>query len=300
MNYESFKETILNRLSEDFPEPKHIISQKVHRNNGTYSDGLVILEDGANVSPTLYLDQYYKTYLNGDDFSSVYRQIIECYEKNKTSQRIDAAFFTDFDRIRARIVIKLIHYEKNMELLRDLVPHIRFLDLAIVFYSVFPVDPDIGNATILIDRSHLALWDITADELYPIAMENTVRLLEPKLNNINDMLQEMLDMPGYPCVPVPDDPLFPMYVLTNEPNMFGAACMAYDGLIRSYADRFRSDFYILPSSIHEVILIPSYKQDRMDEFSKMVREVNRTQVAPEDILSDHAYYYSREKDQILY
>ena len=96
-----------------------------------------------------------------------------------------------------------------------------------------------------------------------------------------------------------DDPLYPMFVLTNSEGLFGASCMLYDQLIHSYAERFQSDFYILPSSIHEVILVPAFKNELMDLFSEMVREVNQSQVAAEEILSDHAYYYSREKDTIL-
>ncbi len=299
MKYESFREAVLTRLSEDIPDPKKISIQKVRRNNGEVLDGLVILENGVNIGPALYLEQYYDTLLGECSFERVYALLLESYENNKTQQHIDVGFFTDFDRIRDHILCKLIHHAKNTGLLKN-VPHIPFLDLAIVFYCNFPVDPDIGNATILIDHSHLLLWDKSVDEIYPAAMENTVRTLEPKLKSIGSVLNEIGGIQNYPPIPDPEDPLFPMFVLSNEENIFGAVCMAYDGLIRSLADRFASDLYILPSSVHEVILVPSYENDRMSDYTNMVREVNETQVAPEDILSDHAYYYSRAEDQILY
>ncbi len=300
MNYEIFKETILTRLEEDIPGPKQIRIQQIHRNNGELLDGLVILENSANISPAIYLNRYYVDLKQGRSFREIYQRILDCYRKNRTDQRIDVRFFTDFERIRPRIAAKLIHREKNMGSLSENVPHIPFLDLAIVFYCLFPVDSDIGNATILLDRSHLALWKITAEELYPIAMENSQRLMPPQLRSINQVLREMTGPAGYPSSPLPEDPLFPMYVLSNEENLFGAVCIAYDGLIRSCADRFGSDLYILPSSVHEVILVPLTGEERMESYSDMVREVNRSQVAPEDVLSDHAYYYSREKDEILY
>ncbi|MCC8142321.1 MAG: DUF5688 family protein [Lachnospiraceae bacterium] len=298
MNYNSFKEAVIKRLTADIPNPKHILIQKVRRNNGEFLDALVILEDGVNIGPTLYLNHYYSDVAEGLSFSAVYRKIVNCYENNKTTKRIDVGFFTDFHRIRSRLMIKLIHREKNRGFLREDVPHIPFLDLAIVIYGMFPVDPDIGNATILIDNSHLALWETSMEELFPIAMENSRKFLPPQLESLHQVLRDLTDMPGYPTIPVADDPLFPMYVLTNEQNLFGAACMVYDGLLKSYAGQFGSDLYILPSSIHEVILVPFHGIDRMEEFSAMVREVNETQVAPEDILSDHAYYYSLEEDRL--
>lgn len=299
MEYNTFKETVLRRLADDIPNPKKITVQSICRNNGDVLDGLVILENGVNIAPTLYLNYYYKSYRTGTCFQETYEQILKHYETNKTTESIDVSFFTDFDKTESRIVFKLIHYEKNKKLLQD-TPHIPFLDLAIVFYCYIPLDPSVGNATILIRSSHLDLWNQTAQSLYPIARKNAARLLPPKFHNMNSLMEEMLQLRPYPTVMIPEDPLYPMYVLTNSQSMFGASCLLYDGLIRSLADRFQSDFYILPSSIHETILIPASCDSRMNDFSDMVREVNETQVADEEILSDHAYYYSREQDRITF
>lgn len=299
MQYMTFKETILRRLADDIPNPKQITVQSICRNNGDVLDGLVILENGVNIAPTLYLNYYYRSYQKGASFQETYEQLLDHYRANKTTKSIDVSFFTDFGKTGSRIVFKLIHYEKNKKLLQD-TPHIPFLDLAIVFYCYIPMDSDIGNATILIRNSHLDLWNQDVDSLYATARENAARLLPPRFHNMNSLVEKMLSDRSYPTVVFPEDPLYPMYVLTNSQNMFGASCLLYDDLIHSYADRFHSDFYILPSSIHEVILIPASCDSRMDDFSDIVREVNETQVADEEILSDHAYYYSREQDRITF
>ncbi len=301
MTYETFKQTVLCRLAEDIPDPKRILIRPVFHNNGEHLDGLVILEGGGNIGPTLYLNSYYERLRDGVRFPAVYRQIMDSYEQNKTEKHVDVGFFTDFSRIRERILPKLIHCEKNRELLEESVPHIPFLDLAIVFTCMFPVDPDIGNATILIDNSHQALWGVSAEELYAVAMENARRKLPPRLMDINRVLADLAEeAEDVPPLPEEDDPHFPMYVLTNGPNLFGAACMAYDGLMDQYAEELGSGFYILPSSIHELILVPSRENTRMAEFSRMVQDVNTTQVEPEDVLSDHAYYYSPAEAAIVY
>ncbi|MCD8046797.1 MAG: DUF5688 family protein [Clostridiales bacterium] len=299
MTYETFKEGVLNRLSADIPDPKKIAIQPVCKNNGKCLDGLVILEAGVNIAPTLYLNYYYEHYTGSGDFQKTYERILEQYKNSRTSRQIDVRFFTDFQNTGPRIVLKLIHYEKNRKLLRE-IPHIRFLDLAIVFYCYIPIDASTGNATILIRNTHMEMWKQTAETLCRTARDNSVRLLAPRLHSMNELLKDILAPQNYPTVAVPEDPLYPMYVLTNEQNMFGASCLLYDGLLKSYADRFQSDFYILPSSIHEAILIPAFSRERMEDFSEMVREVNATQITEEEFLSDHAYYYSREEDKILY
>ncbi len=299
MQYETFKELVIARLTADIPNPKKIAVQKVYRNNGEFLDGLVILENGVNIGPALYLNYYYRSMKSGDSFSKVYRDIVEQYEKNRTVDRINVDFFTDFEKIRGRIVMKLINREKNAELLKD-APHVPFLDLAIVFYCMFPIDSDIGTATILVRNAHMLLWGQSTDGLYAVAKENTKKLLPATLRNMNSILHGLATLPEYPSVIIPDDPLYPMYVLTNDQDFNGAVCMIYDGVMASHAEKFGSDFYILPSSIHEVILVPTGNDDRLADFGSMVRDVNATQLEPEDVLSDHAYYYSRADGKITY
>ena len=80
--------------------------------------------------------------------------------------------------------------------------------------------------------------------------------------------------------------------------MNGASVMLYKDPLRDFANYMGHDLYILPSSIHEVILIPAYDHDSYDELTSMVKEVNSTQLSKEEILSDHVYFYSRETGQI--
>ena len=86
-----------------------------------------------------------------------------------------------------------------------------------------------------------------------------------------------------------------MYILTNEFRTNGATTLLYEGILEEIAGMFDSDIILLPSSIHEVILVPAASGDeylkQLDDFSAMVKEVNETELADEEILSDHAYYY---------
>ena len=258
------------------------------------------MEGGTNLSPTIYLNYFYETYQNGVEFSSILDTILHTYQSNKPRGKIDTSFFTDYANARPHIAYKLIHYERNRHLLADL-PHFRYLDLAIVFYCLVSSSPS-GSATILIRKDHLHFWNISPTQLFDAAKENTPRLLSYDLRNMNDLMEELL-APAHSALSDPDikkedAAICPMYVLTNQNKLNGASCILYEHLLEHFADRLCCDLYILPSSIHEVILIPATSDTSYQELSQMVQEVNDTQVSPEEILSDHVYYFSRSSGSI--
>ena len=127
------------------------------------------------------------------------------------------------------------------------------------------------------------------DELHNIAMTN-LKKQTPKFNSIREMLLEM----GYPAFMLPsqDDPS--MYVLTNENKVYGAAMILNNELLSNIRDVLNRDFIIIPSSIHEVIIVP-ISDDIMDinEYSKMIQEVNTSEVDSKEVLSDHPYLYTK-------
>lgn len=299
MTYDTFKEQILAGMKDRIPLASLSI-QSVVKNNNVQLDGLTIMEGGTNLSPTIYLNYFYETYQNGVEFSSILDTILHTYQSNKPRGKIDTSFFTDYANVRPHIAYKLIHYERNRHLLADL-PHFRYLDLAIVFYCLVSSSPS-GSATILICKDHLRFWNISPTQLFDAAKENTPRLLSYDLRNMNDLMEELL-APAHstlsdPDIKKEDAAICPMYVLTNQNKLNGASCILYEHLLEHFADRLCCDLYILPSSIHEVILIPATSDTSYQELSQMVQEVNDTQVSPEEILSDHVYYFSRSSGSI--
>lgn len=292
MTYTEFKQNIMQMVQNKLGPNVRVTIQEIIKNNDTHLDGLTILSGQFNISPTIYLNHYYHQYQKGKPISDIYRDILTCYEENRPKKDIDITFFTDYEKVKDHVIFKLINYERNRELLSK-VPHYRFLDLAIVFSCLVNADAD-GCATILIYNHHLSFWDITKDDLYALSMTNTPKLLSYDLKNMTDVLSELLA--GADC----NDPLdaFPMYVLSNQSKLNGSGCILYHDLLHNFAKQLDSDLYILPSSVHEVLLIPASNGESSSELSAMVREVNATQLSNEEILSDHVYYYSRETGQL--
>lgn len=287
MNYQEFLSHIMTTMQDHFKDPASVRLQTVTKNNGTVLDALLILNPDINISPTIFLNPYYHRYLSGVCMDDIYADIIETYESHRPEENIDITFFTDFDKAKGRIVYRLVNYSRNEELLKD-IPHYRFLDFAIIFHCLLSSGED-DYATILIHNSHMDYWGIPKHTLYALAKANTPFLLPYQLCSMLDLVADML----------PSDAdystLQPMYILSNKGRVNGASCILYDGLLAAIAKQLGSDFIVIPSSIHEVILIPVANCSEITSYSAMVTEVNDTQLSDDEVLSDHAYYYERAK-----
>lgn len=295
MTYQEFITHICSILQEHLGPGARIAVQDITKNNDTHLDGLTVLSGSCNFSPTVYLNPCFRQYQKGRCLDEICDEILSVFRDNQPSGNVDVSFFTDYDKVKSRIVFQLVSYERNRTRLSD-VPHRRFLDLAVVFCCLLDSGP-LTSATILIHNRHLDFWDITEDELAALAVENTPRLLTYELTDLADVLQ---DLAGNVLPEAqPDDVLpAPLYVLSNRNRRNGSGCILYRDLLKEFADRLGSDLYILPSSIHEVLLLPVCGGASAAELSGMVRDINRSQLAAEEILSDHVYYFSRETCEI--
>lgn len=271
---------------------KKVRIQKVIKNNGIKLDAIWLSREEEPITPTIYLNGYYESYQKGESLESIRKKILALSEQ-KPKGAFDTEQFLDYTKAKDRILFKLIHAKRN-EAWLDEVPHRLFLDLAVVFYYLVPEEE--VNASVLIRMEHLQLWDVTEEELYLTAMQNTPRVLEPEIQDMNAVVAEMFTELPEQNEDFPEE-TSPMYVATNKKKFYGAACMLYPGLLKTFAEMKDSDFYILPSSVHEILLVP-VELGEQEALSEMVREVNETQVLAEEILSDHAYLYQRLNDQI--
>ncbi len=289
MNYEQFKSDLLKRLHIDFPIAESIQILSLTKNNGTTRDGLIILEEARNIAPTIYLDFFYSKFQQGLSFSNIYHELLEFYHQNKPRENISLSFFTNFNNIKNKIVFKLVNYEQNANLLSS-IPHIPYLDLAIVFCCIIEMAPSFGIASILIHNSHLDYWNKKKEDLFSYAQQNSPKLLEAQIRSLNDVL-DITD----PDISLPE---LPFLILSNKHQLYGASCILYQDVLKEYAQKYNSDFYIIPSSIHEVILIPKSASHIPNHFNHLIQDVNQSHVAEDEILSDHAYIYTQAENKI--
>lgn len=285
MMYELFikevKEAVESKVGTGFD----VTVNKVTKNNDLVLDGLVIKATDTNIAPTIYLNGYYERYEDGVmDLDDVVESIIDTYSRHN-SVTFDVSTFTDFDAVKNRICYKLVNTASNKDLLKD-VPHREMFDLSIVYYVMVSIE-DGATGTILIHNNHLDFWDVTENDLYEYASINTSKILPAGIKSMFDTLTEMVDMEDF-CNT--DD--F-MYVLTNKEKLQGASTILYPDVLSTFADRKNANLWLLPSSIHEWIIVCDDGNMNRETLSEMIQEVNGLQLAPDEVLSDHPYYYNR-------
>ena len=167
MEFHIFVEKVVATLKESLGEAYEIQVTEVVKNNNIHLTGVVITKRPANVSPTIYLNQYYQKYQEEGNFQQTVGEMMALYEQQAKELQLDMSFFTDFTQVKERLYHKLVHYEKNKKMLED-VPHIRWNDLAVVFYYAMEQDV-VGRAAITIRKEHLAIWKQEEGMLFAIA-----------------------------------------------------------------------------------------------------------------------------------
>ena len=289
-NFEEFTNAVQTALQEYFGKFMRVEIQKVNKTNGIVLTGITIADETTNIAPTIYLDEPYRLYETGTSFGEILEKMIVLYRENRPDESFDIEFFSEYEKVKTKLAVKLLNYDMNREFLEE-IPYIRYLDLAIVCHCVI-INDMIGTGSITIRKEHLSMWEITETELFADAMKNTPKIYPADLIDMRKVVDEMYEKKM-------EYGNLSMYILTNKARLNGAASILYPDILTDIAEYFEDDIYILPSSVHEVILLPGKYGTDEAYLSKMVQEVNATQLKQEEILSNHAYLYSRKREQLL-
>lgn len=307
-NYDTFISLIMGLVKDIMGEEFSVKNYRVMKNNSLELDSLVILKKGANFAPNIYLSSFYEEYRKGADPKDLAERLCSIY-LSCDSPSVGASFSYSYNDVKSFIIYRLVSFERNKKLLGS-IPHIRYLDLAITFHCLIREDDD-GIGTIRITNEHLKMWEVSLEELFRMSVENTRSLFPYSIRSMDDVIMGMLgdeyknsaedglaEMAFDEIVMNHRNSHNKMYILTNQKGINGATCLLYSNVLKEFSLKIKSDFFVIPSSIHEVILVPYDKSITKEILTEMVRDVNRTQVARDEILSDVVYYYSIRKNEL--
>lgn len=315
MNFEKFKKEILEGLKDQIGESYQVRLNHVIKNNGVELDGIIILRPMQKVAPNIYLESFYEEYRNGMPVKEIVNHILAVYFshnhqiKSKKIQEIDAL---DLEKAENKIFYRLVNYKENQFRLSK-IAYIRFLDMAITFHYLVDCNKN-EVSSFHITKTLMKQWKITKTQLFDLANENTPKLFPAKLSNMNDIMTEILKRDVEKMIgkygrvkenPQSEEEMgkrlrvkleensqeVQMFVLTNQMGINGASVVLYKNVVRNFAKICESDLYLLPSSIHEFIIVPKKEFIERKKLESMVKEVNRTQVEREEVLSDRVYQY---------
>lgn len=319
MEYEEFLEKVIDCIKEMLGETYRICHSHIRKNNNVWLDGIIIKRSRETVCPTVYLDRnYFKAYKE-EGIIETAKYILEQYQQALTCN-ISAELDLSYEYVKPRVIYRLINQEKNEEILKDC-PMIPFLDLAVTFHILLNIMPEKEQATIQINNAMMSIWGVTVKELVKLAEENTKRQLPPIIYTLNEMLEKIMHQEiqkygieifqnthkGFhieeknfymePVIEQLDKTTenLEIYVLTNKQNIYGATAIIYKDIIMKFSKKFQCDLYLLPSSIHEFIIIPIKYHFKKKELEEMVQLINRTQLSEQEFLSDSVYFYCQKE-----
>lgn len=298
MSKSDFANALVDMLYATYPdmaETHEIGLREVTKNNGTILTGLTIRENSENIAPTIYVESMYEDYLDGAGLEELTERIMDTYQNNKLPNDFSVDFFNDFAQIKDRIMMKVINADRNEQMLAE-TPHYTFGDLAAIF-QVQMDSVEFGSAVVTVKDEHMKMWGVDTGTLMKHAKENLETKQPPYIMSMAQVIAEMMDIPPEEMFDA-NQPA--MYVMCNESKINGAAAMVFTEKLDEFAVEHGANLYVLPSSIHEIIIIP----DNLNSIDKnvlesMVRDVNATQVSAEEFLSNNVYYYNRD-DKCLF
>ncbi len=298
MNFEEFTEAVLAEICKKSDGMFDANIHNVTKNNGVKMTRISATAKGCNCSPGVYLDDFYIEYQNGGiNLSETVEEIYRILRKRlNNTQNIDMSGFMEWGSVKGSIYAKLINAEKNKELLNK-IPHRLYLDMAVAYYVViddFAALHDTG--TILICNKHMEMWGQDERSLYRVAISNMRSEGELCFDSMETVIKNIMPEAAAFWGGGKQQLSIDMYILTNRRKCFGAAGILDKNTLRTIADRIGDDFIVLPSSLHEVIILPSEKEKEYEKLADMVQSVNVTQLDVEERLSDHVYFYSRSEE----
>lgn len=266
---------------------------RVLKNNGVTLMGLCIMNPDSNIAPNIYLETFYEEYLNGKPLPEIAAEILRINRQNQM-EHFSAYPLQSFEMVMDKVVYRLVNKEKNTERLYN-IPYVDYMDLAIIFCIVLDETRE-GIASITVTNDMMKFWNINTQELYEQAHKNTVKKFPVLLKHLEEILLESID--DLKAHDIEEDKCaVPMYVVTNTTKLNGATVILYENQLRDLAKCFGGDYFLLPSSIHETLLIPVTDAiDDPSDLKEMVVDVNKACVRAEEFLSDSVYrYFADEK-----
>ena len=306
MNIEEFVICVLESVEDNIADDYNVSNNCFIKTNDTVHNAITVQKRGDVIAKNIYLDGYYKLYKQGYSFNSVVDNVLSEI-KSENDYRLDDSSedllknIFDYEAVNGKIVLKLLNKDMNKKYLEDKL-YIPYMDFAVVF-SIIRNDTNNDMATSSIRKELFERWNVSADEIFKQALANSEKILPARIENIGSVITKLLanveDMEVDDVADVENENL---YVLSNVMKLNGAATILYKDILKEFADEKRVDeIIILPSSLHEVLLVPRLTED-MDLLQKcyeMVGEINKTEVDEKEVLSNNIYIYNRNADKII-
>lgn len=264
---------------------------QVEKLQGESYTAITLTPEGTNIGMNLNLNQLYDRMQSGEDYDSILQAAVDQAKEHLSNMpRFDVAELSSYETAKDLLFVDVVGTKVNAEMLAK-VPHTDMEDISMVYRMQLEQLSD-GAATVLITNDLMNRMGVTKEQLHADAMANS-EVVRPA--SMRTMAEVMAQMMGMSVEDFPMDMSGPqMYVVTNEEGFHGAAAAFYPDFMDNAAKELGGNFFILPSSVHEMLFLPDDGHMNVSELRDMVTSINASEVAPADRLTDSVYHYDAE------
>lgn len=291
LTYQEFQESLMEAVSLELNKQGtyHCELMKTQKNNVVLT-GLSIRQDGSKSAPIIYLSDSYQSYLQGKPLNQISKEMVEFYRSQEIPE-FDHIDFADYEKMKEKLRVRLVSKENNQAYYKKGPYRIHPMGAEVLYMEVERNES--GSMYTQVTNDMAESWKIPKAELFQIALENTQNSDEVKFQSMNEVMSEI--MTGN----AEEDFDSPMYVLTNKDTQYGATVALYPDVLKQVGRQIGSDYYILPSSVHELLILRKKDCDITEkELRSMVREINQSIVEPEEILGNEVFEYRADMDRV--
>ena len=301
MNRSEFQQYLQDTIKEYLPEnymDASITFKEEVKNNDIHLIGMTIVRPEEHIVPIIYIDSFYNDYKKGKNIDEIVKEIAnihtEIVEQENQLSELDQnteQLLMDYDKVKDKLQIRLCDTQENQDRLANLV-HTEHSD----FSATYHVEIKKGVASMAVTPMVLKKWGISVEQLHHDALVSDMNR-HPVFCDVQNMMESMmLEKEPENLLDVgPGQSGMGIYCLTNKDKMNGAGLILQEDLMQQIREIVGGDFYILPSSCHEVLVVPESMEMDAKELSAIVQQVNETEVSIEDFLSNHIQYYNSKK-----
>lgn len=302
----AFAEGVTQQIKEYLSDEYQNVECKVteqQKNNSMIKTGIIFSIPGQKIAPVVYMEPFYDEVRKGKSMEQVMRGIADVCQNSLSVQELPKNLdFTDYDSVKEYLSVQVINTKANKRML-SAIPHREMEDLSVICRIEFPMTDGEGTGSVKVTHELLEQWGVELEQVYQKSVENSVQNSPAVLMSMDDVMMEMMGLPFEPrnLLQLEEGAEIPkevMYVLSNPMKLNGSSVLAYPNLPGQLEAVFPQGCYLLPSSLHEMIVVPKEMSITPKELGEMVRDVNQKEVARDEILSDRVYEFDKEKRQL--
>ena len=293
MEFEAFKNTIMDLVSKEV-EDRGLegISMKlttVESPDGM-TDRLMVSVDDSKMSMAFRLKEIYQSVEDGEDIDHAVYKMVNTIEDNisfvKEKEQDVKSFISDYEKVKDNTYLRLI--PGDSPILKS-TPHRMIEDMALVVnVHLDSFSDEHGKSCVVVTKPLMEMYGIDEAQLFADAEKNSLANEPMVFKPLLDMVKDLINSED---IPNPEDVGIVTYIATNQSGFQGAAVAGYPDFCEKAAEAIGGSFYMLPSSVHEFILIKDDGTPKAKDLNRMIKNVNETVLEPRDVLAAQCYHY---------